>query len=261
MKSLIKILPVLLVLVYLILAFGFTSDERKNVICNDVRVIIEDSLSRCFYSKNDIRKIINNSGAGLKGYPVSSINTRKLEELFTGKPYISSIDIYTTMQGSLTVRVTQREPVVRIFTGESRSYYLDKEGNIMPESRKFAPFVLVANGYFPGGTDLEKSGNINNVSNKNKYKAWFDVLELVKNINKDDFWKSQIVQVYLNRNGKFELVPRVGAHLILLGEISEMEEKLDKLKILYMKGFPFEGWNNYEKIDLRYKNQIVCTKR
>jgi len=103
--------------------------------------------------------------------------------------------------------------------------------------------------------------NINNITDKQKYKVWFDILELGKKIHGDEFWGSQIVQIYLNRQGKFELIPRVGAHLILLGDITELDNKFEKLEVLYKKAFPVEGWNNYERIDLRYKNQVVCTKR
>ncbi len=261
MKAVLKILPVLLITVYLVIAFGFTAGERRSVICNDINVVIKDSLNIGFYTKNDIKEVIANSGFGLQGYPVTAINTRDMEKLFYDMPYIRKVNIYVTMQGSLTVKAIQREPVVRIFTGESRSYYLDAEGYIMPESRRFTPFVLVANGYFPGGNEISNAGHIDNIQNKKKYKAWFDVLELVKYINKDDFWRSQVVQIYFNRQGKFELIPRVGAHMIILGDVTDMEEKLNKLRSLYLKGFPVEGWNTYEKIDLRYKNQVVCTKR
>ena len=261
MKAVLKILPLLLITVYLITAFGFTTDERKSIICTEVNVIIRDSLTSMFYTKGDIREMIQDSRTGIQGYPVSEINTRKLEELFLGKPYISKVDIYTTMKGILTVKIKQREPVIRVFTNESRSYYLDNEGYIMPESRNFTPFVIVANGYFPGGDEINTAGNLHNIKNKQRYRPWFDALELVKKINEDDFWRSQFVQIYLNRKGKFELIPRVGGHLIILGEISDLDEKFYKLKTLYLKGLPVEGWNNYEKIDLRYKHQVVCTKR
>ena len=184
-----------------------------------------------------------------------------MAEYFESKPYLSNVDIYTTIRGILTVRIRQREPVLRIFTGESRSYYLDNEGYIMPESKNFTPFLLVANGYFPVGNEINTAGNLENIENKQKYRAWFDALELVKKINQDDFLRSQFVQIYLNRQGKFELIPRVGGHLIILGDVSDLDEKFHKLKTLYLKGLPVEGWNNYEKIDLRYKNQVVCTKR
>ena len=261
MKVLLKILPLLLITAYLIAAFGFTADKRKSIICNEINVIIRDSLSSMFYTPVDIREMLQHSKMGIQGYPVSEINTRKMEKLFYDKPYIKKVDIFTTIRGILTISIKQREPVIRIFTSESRSWYLDKEGYIMPESRNFTPFVMVANGYFPGGGEITAAGNLLNIKDKQRYKSWFDALELANKINQDDFWRSQFVQIYLTRQGRFELIPRVGGHLIVLGDISELDEKFHKLKTLYLKGLPLEGWNSYEKIDLRYKNQVVCTKR
>jgi len=261
MKTVLKILPALVIMVYMVIAFGFTAGERNRVICNEIQVTIEDSVHMRFYSKDDIKQVITNSGTKLLGYPVTSINTRDMEKIFKDMPFISKANIYVTMQGLLRVNVQQREPVIRVFTGDSRSYYLDVEGYIMPESRRYTPFVIVANGYFPGGEEIVKAGNIANIHDKKRYKAWFDILELVKFINNDDFWRSQIVQIYLNRYGRFEIIPRVGSHQIILGDISSLEGKFSKLRTLYFKGFPVEGWNTYDKIDLRYKNQVVCTKR
>jgi cell division protein FtsQ len=88
----------------------------------------------------------------------------------------------------------------------------------------------------------------------------YDVYKLASFITGDSFWKSQIEQIYVNRNYDFELIPRVGSHVIELGKVEDLEEKFENLKILYLRGFNRIGWNKYEKISLKYKNQVVCTK-
>jgi cell division protein FtsQ len=65
----------------------------------------------------------------------------------------------------------------------------------------------------------------------------------------------------VNGKGEFELIPRVGAHIIEFGKAEDIEEKFEKLWILYNEGFYNTGWNQYDKISLKYKNQAVCTKR
>ncbi|MCF8296880.1 MAG: hypothetical protein K9J13_04975, partial [Saprospiraceae bacterium] len=82
---------------------------------------------------------------------------------------------------------------------------------------------------------------------------------LAKAITKDEFFKAQIEQIYINKN-EIELIPKVGDHVIIFGSISDMDEKLDKLKLFYIKGLKKTGWNNYKTINLKYRNQIVCTK-
>ena len=75
-----------------------------------------------------------------------------------------------------------------------------------------------------------------------------------------DFLASQIIQLYLNQNKEFELIPRVGNHVILFGDLDGMESKFEKLMLFYQKGVKQIGWNRYTLINLKYKNQLVCVK-
>ena len=51
------------------------------------------------------------------------------------------------------------------------------------------------------------------------------------------------------------------ARAILLGSVELLEKKMEKLMLFYTKGVSQTGWNNYQLINLKYKNQIVCVKR
>lgn len=246
---------------YLFIALGFTADKRSEVKCREVRVIIADSSSTHFFDKRDVQRILMSRNQRIVGLPVNEINTRKLEALFKENPYIKKLEIFTTLDGVLSIRVKQRQPVVRVITGSSGGYYLDKDGYIMPASRKSTRYLLVANGAFRVGDQFLDAGCLDSIADKKYYKAWFDVLELAKFINGDDFWSSQVEQLYLNSKREFEIIPRVGAHQIILGSAEGYRTKFSNLKILYEDGLRKEGWNNYQKIDLRFKNQVICTKR
>ena len=75
------------------------------------------------------------------------------------------------------------------------------------------------------------------------------------------FWNDQVVQIYVNALGEYELIPRVGAHHILLGSMDQWETKLKNLELLYDQGLSRYGWNTYQTINLKYTNQVICTKR
>lgn len=62
-------------------------------------------------------------------------------------------------------------------------------------------------------------------------------------------------------NKEVELIPRVGRFRIVLGSLDDFEEKLNKLRLFYDQAIPKVGWDKYSVIDLKYKNQIVCTKK
>ena len=130
--------------------------------------------------------------------------------------------------------------VVKIITKDD-NYYLDANGSIMPISDYYTPRVLVVNG---------------DVSDQNHQ----EILEFVDIINKSEFWKAQITQLYLI-DKECILIPRVGDHKIHFGLLNRVNEKLEYLYQFYQQAMPLKGWQNYSEISLKYKNQIVCTKK
>jgi len=88
-----------------------------------------------------------------------------------------------------------------------------------------------------------------------------DLYTLSTYIYNDVFLKAQIEQIYLNQDNEFELVPKVGRHLVLFGDLAEMETKFDKLKIFYDKGMKRAGWDTYKTINLKFKDQVICEKK
>lgn len=87
------------------------------------------------------------------------------------------------------------------------------------------------------------------------------VYEVGKFIANDRLWKAMFSQIYVNTNREFELIPRVGNFRILLGDTAFMREKFNKLYLMYNRGLPRSGWNLYSQINLKFINQVVCTKR
>jgi cell division protein FtsQ len=80
-------------------------------------------------------------------------------------------------------------------------------------------------------------------------------------LQENDFWNNQIEQIYVHPDNEIELIPRVGNHRIVLGTFDDFEGKLNNLKLFYEKAIPKVGWEKYSIINLKYKNQIVCTKK
>ena len=76
--------------------------------------------------------------------------------------------------------------------------------------------------------------------------------------NGDEFWKAQITQLSVTKDGNISVIPEVGNHIIDFGIATDVETKLNKIKILYQKILPAKGWGKYKVISVKYRNQIVC---
>ena len=84
---------------------------------------------------------------------------------------------------------------------------------------------------------------------------------MVRAIDRSDFWKAQVEQIDVARDGEISMVPRVGDHLLILGTADNVENKLERLMNFYEKGLDNIGWNKYRSISVAYENQVVCKKR
>ncbi|HEY9561379.1 MAG TPA: cell division protein FtsQ, partial [Anseongella sp.] len=79
-------------------------------------------------------------------------------------------------------------------------------------------------------------------------------------IREDKFWNAQIGQVYVNSGQEIELIPRIGDHRILIGNVRDLPAKMEKLLIFYQRAMPRVGWDTYKVINLKYGNQIVASR-
>ena len=84
------------------------------------------------------------------------------------------------------------------------------------------------------------------------------LLDLINAINDDTFWKSQISQLIVEKDGGVTLIPEIGNHQIEFGLAIDIEAKFKKIKLLYKEILPSKGWDKYKKISVKYRNQIVC---
>jgi cell division protein FtsQ len=113
----------------------------------------------------------------------------------------------------------------------------------MPVSRRYAVYVPVASG------SVEKEF------------ATTDLYDFALFLQKNEFWNNQIEQIYVHPNKEVILIPRVGDHRILLGTLDDFREKLTNLQLFYEQAIPKTGWEKYSIINLKFKDQIVCTKK
>jgi len=263
MKMIISTLSIFALTAYMVLISGFVNSREKELLVADVIIIVKDSLESKYINRERIFKILENNNFIFEGKAIDEINLNELEKFLGSQQIIKSAEAYFGGPGILKIDIRQREPFIRIINASGKGYYLDEEGFIIPLSEYFSPHVLLATGFIREPFTINQAShlfihNYDSISKSNRVIR--DIYILGQFISKDDLWKSQIEQIYVNSKYEFELVPRVGPHIIEFGNIEDMEEKFAKLKLLYSQGFASNGWNQYQKINLKYKNQVVCTK-
>ncbi|MCQ2218537.1 MAG: cell division protein FtsQ/DivIB [Paludibacteraceae bacterium] len=237
-----KIAVLIVIFGYMIFSvYAFT--YRSNVqVCRAVSVEIQDSATLRFISKRDVARLLERENVNPVGSTMKDVKLDKLEAILKKQPRIKSAECFKTPGGQVGIVIMQREPVLRVMNG-GHGYYIDSDGFVMPVSNEFTAYVPIASGYI--SENMAKN----------------ELYDFAMFLRKHEFWNAQVEQIYVDSHNEIELVPRVGDQVILLGSLDNYEYKLEKLLSVYKNGFSRTGWNKYRKINLKFDNQVVCTKR
>lgn len=234
----------------LVLLMSFIEVKKASQKCKDLKVILPGRNN--FIERNEVDRILMEAGGALIGRDLRDINIHKLENSLKINPFIEFAKVYVDMDGVIHAEVRQRQPILRIINRANVQFYIDENGLKMPLSENFTANVLVANGLI----DEDFSGKVDTLSTK----LAKDLFRMAQFIKADTIWDSQIEQLYVDVKGDIEMVPRVGNHKIILGDADSLQSKFKNLLVFYKKAMPKVGWDTYNTINLKFANQVVCSK-
>ena len=246
MKSILWLLAAVCCIVLLISAV-YNKDGKK---CKGVRVEIFGDNLNSFVNKNDVYNVVkNNGGDTALQNPISSINLKKIEQELKKIIWIQAAELFFDNNNILKISVKESKPIARIFTNLGNSFYIDSTNKILPISAKFSPMLPVFSGFAGTGTSITKADSV----------CLSDIKKISIKINSDTFLMAMIEQINILPDGYYEMIPKVGNQIIILGEAKNVDSKFEKLKLFYKKVTPVVGWNKYSKINLQFENQIVTS--
>lgn len=180
---------------------------------------------------------------------VRQIDCRQVAGAALHVPFLSNVTASVSISGKVVVQVDQRHPVARLFFG-SYERYIDREGKVIPTSDLGDCNVVVATGDFVGRlTSDTVVAQINAL--------W----QVASFLDSHDEFGPLIDQLHVLRNGEILMVPKVGDQIIELGDASDLNAKFVNLVAFYHNGMPRAGWHTYSRISLKFKDQVVCTKK
>jgi cell division protein FtsQ len=235
----------------LIVLFVVSWKAKSEKQLTDIQVeLVGESAQALFMDEIAIRSILNEQGVKA-GMPIEKINLTQLEKFIEKTEWVKNAEFFINNKLVLEVKIEQRIPIARVFTASGTSFYIDIEGSRLPLKQLTVLNLPVFTG-FP--TDQPKLSRPDSVLLK-------DVLFFAKTIQKDSFFMAQVAQVNIEPNGTFQMVPTLGDHLVLLGTVDQLEDKLNRLFTFYKKVWLVSGVNAYQYIDCRFNHQVVALKK
>ena len=150
MKARVRILVSVAVLAALValcaLIHAGTARERALRTCEGIRVEYADDYR--FVSEQDIKDYLDKYYGAYIGQRLDSIKLHKVESILDVQSAILKSEAYTTEDGMLNIRLTQREPVIRFQKG-GYGFYADCNGFLFPLQENYTTPVPVMDGAVP----------------------------------------------------------------------------------------------------------------
>jgi cell division protein FtsQ len=229
---------------------GFVERQQLDKTCNKVIVDIENQYDNFFLNERDILDLVTGKGSNpMIGKTYDQLDLKGIERLALTNPYVENAEAYKDMAGNLVIYVEQKKPIARLILNNGTSAYITEKGSIMPVSSRYAARVALISGELVpkiiehGG--MEKPG-------------FMEILDLLHFIKNNEFWQAQVTELEIDRNKNIVMYPQVTRQRIEFGKAENLEEKFGKLMIFYEKILPHKGWNHYTRVNVNYKDQIIC---
>jgi cell division protein FtsQ len=260
MKKVLQISFWILLIAGVIVLLAFIGQKHNETVCHSFDLSIVNPDTDHLITAEELSEMIITRTDTLKGKTLGEIEFYKIRCILNTIPYIKSADIQAEISGRLNIRIILRQPLIRITNKNKRSYYIDTEGYLMPLNPGHPSRVIIANGNIRDGiSDLDRPKlHVDSLAANSIVKKLWEMAAYMKG---SPFIDRMIGQIWVNASGELEMTPMIGDYMIHFGTIENMEEKFEKLVTFYRKGAGKAGWIDYTSIDLRYKNQVICSKK
>ena len=255
-KRIKNIIGFLLLVTFFILVL-FTKNEQGKKLVKNVQVTIDATKGDPFLDDGDVMNLVYSRHDTLLSKPINALCLNDVEGLLRSQSSVKNAEVYFEHNGKLNLEVELRKVIARIKPDSLSGFYIDDEGKTMPWLTKYSPRVLTVTGYLTRYNRYLKDTTIEkDLSTHSKLVK--DVFAFAKYVNSSSFWKAQIGQVYVDKNGDAILVPLIGNEEFIFGELTDYANKFDKIRRYYDEIAPKLGWNKYKEVNVKFDRQIVC---
>jgi cell division protein FtsQ len=244
-----------------LLALGFVERSTGHAPITELKVSVRGGEGIHFIDEKGVRHAIVETSLPVLGAPAREVDLAGIEQRLKAIPCVADAEVYHDLAGTLHVKVRQREPVLRVINADGSTFYIDADGWTMPMSEAYTARVPVATGWLQEPGIAGGMIHVHGDDSLMRLHRSDELHRLALFLRADPLWSCLIDQVVVAADGQFELVPTIGGQRILLGHGDALEQRFAKLKLFYQHGIPKSDWRRYARIDLRFNDQIVCTKR
>ena len=241
-KTLIKWILLTLLIAYSAAVTAWARTEASKHSCKGIEVSIEGGRGADSVTRQGVLEELAKMPVRIVGIPVQQLDLMRIESYLAGYSNFEQVTCALTTDGLLRVSVVPMIPEVRVFS-DTASYYINKEGKRIKSNANFYVDTPIVSGDFTSTFRPQ------------------DVLPVTRFIASDPELRELVSMVVARDADNIYLVPRILGHVINFGDTTRLAEKKRALFTMYHKVMPCKGWDEYDTISVRFRGQIVATRR
>ena len=235
-----------LLLTALLCYVGFITAWARSLadarICTSIDVEIIHTSAPDSLTLRGVMQEISKYPRPIVGQPASKLRVGDIERYLGRLSNFESIQCALSPAGKLIIKIVPMVPVLRVFDG-AESYYLNKDGKRIEANADFFVDVPIVSGRF------------------SKDFSPIDLLPVVRHIQGDSTLRTLFSMVSASDPDNIMLTPRIQGHVVCIGDTNALDSKFHNLMLMYRKVMPFKGWTTYDTISVKYRRQIVASRR
>jgi cell division protein FtsQ len=217
----------------------FLYENQQSQICTFVKIKIEAPEQKELITQEIIKNKLDKWYiGGLSGVPQNSISLLDIEKKLEAIPAIKNAEVSFDLKGELNIDILQHIPLVRIMSPKTASYYLAENLVKIPSK----------------DVDIARVPVVNDFCSPEMIKK---VYTLSTYVHENAFIDAITEQIFVKK-GDLIIIPKINNQKVVIGDTTNIPEKFEKLIDFYVDGLNHIGWDKYQIINLKYKNQIVC---
>lgn len=242
-KLILKWLILLALLSYIAIASMWAIDYAEQQTLDDIVINIDKNSPTKFVTKEGVIQKLGKTADKIKHTPIAELNIEKLERQLSQDNSFENVECYITSDNKLQIDIVPMIPEIRVFSPDGKSYYINKDGKRIDTGNEFFMDVPVVTGNF-----------------NQKFPAK-NILPVTRHIAADDYLKNLITMIEVKSATNILLYPCIKGQVINIGDTTELTKKFDNLTLFYRKVMNHKGWETYDTISVKFRNQIVATRR
>lgn len=242
-KLILKWLILLALLSYIAIASMWAIDYAEQQTLDDIVINIDKNSPTKFVTKEGVIQKLGKTADKIKHTPIAELNIEKIERQLSQDNSFENVECYITSDNKLQIDIVPMIPEIRVFSPDGKSYYINKDGKRIDTGNEFFMDVPVVTGNFD-----------------QKFPAK-NILPVTRHIAADDYLKNLITMIEVKSATNILLYPCIKGQVINIGDTTELTKKFDNLTLFYRKVMNHKGWETYDTISVKFRNQIVATRR